>query len=91
MTTNETLQELNATQNAVEDLLKELAAERKFRDEFEAWLDDDYKGTSDCPDTYPGSYGGGMLSQARSTIHKYNELKAQILGKSERAANELSE
>ena len=50
---NTALQAMNAVQNTIEelraendklkdcaqDLLKELAAERKFRDEFEVWLD----------------------------------------------------
>jgi hypothetical protein len=58
-------------------LNREIEQLRAFVAEFEGWLQEDRKGTEDCEETYPGSYGGGMLSQARTTIMKFNELKEQ--------------
>ena len=73
------LQVLNATQNTVADLLKELAAERKFRDEFENFM-------LACKEaakhrSTPGDAMGDILysTTISGVILMWNEFKAQHL------------
>lgn len=71
--------ELTPDQDCVEKLLKQLAAERKLRVEFEEWLEAEQCDNEERDKLWPESYSKGLLSQSTDTLIKFNELKAKHL------------
>jgi len=74
---------INELQNCVERLLKQLAAERKLRAEFEGWLEAEVK-QSQCNDWNIKIGAEPIISETLiDVLEKYRELKAKHLPQSQ--------